>query len=330
MIQSRVSKLITVEDILKLVECDTQIFQLYTPEIPFNTLTTSPLRIDKKPSFIIRRLDSHSYWYDYATREKGNFITYVQKLHNLGYEDTMVKIHNDLKTHRQVGTLPPVSVTKKVDLQIKRREFTAGDLEYWQRFGITEKTLRLFKVHAISHFWLNDRRHTCNEPAYAYCIDNSFKVYRPTKEEYRFISGTHAIQGLELLPDTHDVLIIQKSYKDVMLMYEYGYPSIAPQSETTTIPPEIGRSLKSRFKDIYVLYDDDDAGRMGSAILCEQLGATPLFMKDAKDVTDHCMLYGKEMTETVLHNMISNGKQQQKKRQQLGIEDHAHGPRGLS
>jgi hypothetical protein len=188
MIQSRVSKLITVEDILKLVDCDAQIFQLYTPEIPFNTLTSSPLRIDKKPSFIIRRLDSHSYWYDYATSEKGNFVSYVQRLFDLSFEDTLVKIHTDLKTHRQVGTLPPVSVTKKVSIQIKKRDFTQGDLEFWKRFGISEKTLRLFKVHAISHFWLNGRRYTCNEPSYAYQIADGYKIYRPTREDYRFIS----------------------------------------------------------------------------------------------------------------------------------------------
>lgn len=311
MIQSRVSKLITVEDILKLVESDTQIFQLYVPDIQFNTLICSPLRIDRKPSFIIRRLETHAYWYDYSSAEKGNFVSFCQKLFpTLNYDELLTKIHKDLTTSTTGGTLPPVVTSKKVELQIKRREFTEGDLNYWKRFGITEKTLRLFRVHPISHFWLNGTRHTCNEPAYAYEINGKFKIYRPTKEEYRFISGTGDIQGYDLLPSSHSILVVQKSYKDVMLMYEYGIPSIAPQSETTMISPEECRDLKQRFKDIYIFYDDDPAGRLGAEALQACLGGKLLFIEgsEAKDITDHCMMFGKEITETMIKNMISNGQ----------------------
>lgn len=313
MISGRDSKLPIITDIFDLVKHDSQIFQLYTPEVKFNTLISSPLREDRKPSFIIRYLESHAYWHDYSTGESGGALSYVKALFpELSHDEILTKVHNDILMNGQVGEIQPAPVSivsRKCDLKIKSREFTEGDLRYWNSFGITERTLKLFKVKAISHYWLNGRRTTCNFPAYAYNINGEYKVYLPTQADFRFISGTHNIQGYDLLPNTGEVLLIQKSFKDVMLTYEYGIPSVAPQSESIKMSDEVIADLKTRFKNIFVMYDKDRAGIRGSELLCSQLNAKALFLENAKDLTDHCKEFGKVVTGKLLHELISNGKQ---------------------
>lgn len=55
---------------------------------------------------------------------------------------------------------------------------------------------------------------------------------------------------MKQLPKTGDVLIVQKAMKDIMCLYEFGIPSIAPNSENTSISDEEIAKLKERFKRI--------------------------------------------------------------------------------
>ena len=57
-----------------------------------------------------------------------------------------------------------------------------------------------------------------------------------------------------------DYLVITKSLKDVMVLYEYGIPAIAPNSETIFVTEAQYQKLKNRFKRIYLFYDSDYAG----------------------------------------------------------------------
>ena len=49
-----------------------------------------------------------------------------------------------------------------------------------------------------------------------------------------------------------DYVVITKSLKDVMLLYEFNIPAIAPNSETLFISDKQLEKLKSKFKNIIV------------------------------------------------------------------------------
>lgn len=51
-----------------------------------------------------------------------------------------------------------------------------------------------------------------------------------------------------MLPESGDILIITKALKDVMVLYEYGIPAIAPCSENLFITEAQYNHLKERFK----------------------------------------------------------------------------------
>ena len=61
------------------------------------------------------------------------------------------------------------------------------------------------------------------------------------------------IQGAHMLPKTGNVLVITKSLKDVMTLYEYGITAIAPCSENEFLTDVQYEKIKKRFKHIGLL-----------------------------------------------------------------------------
>lgn len=57
-----------------------------------------------------------------------------------------------------------------------------------------------------------------------------------------------------------DLLVITKSLKDVMCLYEYGITAIAPCSENEFLTNTQYQKVKSKFKHIALLWDNDYAG----------------------------------------------------------------------
>lgn len=55
-------------------------------------------------------------------------------------------------------------------------------------------------------------------------------------------------------------VVVTKSMKDVMVLYEYGIPAIAPCSENLFITDSQYERLKKKYKRVILLYDNDEPG----------------------------------------------------------------------
>lgn len=64
-----------------------------------------------------------------------------------------------------------------------------------------------------------------------------------------------------MLPESGDYVVITKSLKDVMVLYEFGIPAIAPISENCYLTEAQHAKLVRRFKHVVLLYDNDRAGK---------------------------------------------------------------------
>lgn len=107
------------------------------------------------------------------------------------------------------------------------------------------------------------------------------------------------LQGAHMLPETGDYLVITKAMKDVIVLYEYGIPAIAPCSETLFISDSQYEKLKSRFKHIYCVYDNDRAGLINMAKFRRQfpdIKYLKLDPNDAKDISDYRKAFGHQKT----------------------------------
>lgn len=313
-------KPITEEDILsRTTEYD--IYSHYIGyKVPINTKFNSPLRKDDNPSFglFIAKKTNRLLFKDLSTGESGNCFKFVKLLRHLGsYREALKEINRDLNLGILSKSNKGLTVKNKYKpsrtyISVKRKKLRSRDLEFWGRFGITRDTLRKFKVFPIKRVWVNGKMksfiYTDKEPMYAFQIYNKFKIYRPySKERFLGNCNRYDIQGLEVLKNTGHTLIITKSMKDVMALYELGYNAIAPNSENTMIPKEVISYLKKRFKHIVVLYDNDSTGAKGMLEIKKAYNLKCRFIPTTlkvKDTSDAIESYGKQRTSVIIKNIV--------------------------
>ena len=117
----------------------------------------------------------------------------------------------------------------------------------------------------------------------------------PNKIKNRFISNWPAsmIQGIKQLPKNGNYIIITKSLKDVMSLFEFGIPAIAPNTENIFLTEKQYEKLKLRFNDIYLLYDRDLPGVTAAQKIRKQFSDIKvLLMPGSKDFSDYVKKYG--------------------------------------
>lgn len=323
---TRVTDELTSETILRYIS-DYQIYSFYlNTSIKINRPVSSPFRSDNHPSWSIFKTSmGRLMWKDFATGDYGDSIKFVQTLFNLNYKQTLQKIWDDLiKDHglrpraKRIEPVEKISIPKTI-IGIKRKYFTKADDIYWGQYGINRNTLKHFDVYPIERFWVNDTpgilTYSPSSPLYAYKIYNKFKIYKPYAtnklNKWRNNCSSFDMQGLAQLPDTGDLLIITKSLKDVMVLYDHGYTAVAPQSEQSPIPKSIMEDFKKRFKKIVIFFDYDEGGLEGAKKLSKKYDIPSIFIPlhyfeiyNAKDISDFKKEMGINKTNELLKELF--------------------------
>ena len=292
----------SLRDLLEKVS-DYDIYAYYLGKFKPGKLMNSPLRPDDKiPSFAIFPGKTGGLLFkDHGTGEAGNALKFIKLYRGIDTREELE--HELLKIVRQVN--PAQTVRKAVRMAentsetligIVRQPFTEVDKKYWKQFHISTDTLKKFNVFSIKYFLCNRVvRGTYKEdnPMYAYKVYDKFKIYRPLASKYtkwRTNLTNRHVQGLAELPqEGGNLLIITKSLKDVMCLYEMGFNAIAASSETTFIPNDIIESLRSKWKHIIILYDRDAAGMRNARKYSKEYKLDAIFVHKkfkAKDVSD--------------------------------------------
>ena len=115
------------------------------------------------------------------------------------------------------------------------------------------------------------------------------------------------------LPKFGDNLIITSSRKDALCIWENsGIPSCSLQAESYLPKKHVIQELKDRFKNIYVLYDNDfdkekNYGDIYGEELSKQFELIKLKLPDelkVKDTSDLCKTYGRKKVKEIINNLI--------------------------
>lgn len=290
---------ITLDYILsKVTEYD--IYAAYIGNFKVGMIYNSPFRKDRNPSFgcFYSRTSKQLMFKDHGTGECGNVIKFVSIYTGLtNYNDILKDIIQKLKITKDtqlVSSKQYIPSTETV-IGVVRQEFTETDINYWRQFNITVDTLKKFGVSSIKYYLCNGIVKSVykeDNPMYAYKVYNHFKIYKPLADKYTKWRNNLTeldIQGYKQLPKTGDILIITKSMKDVMCLYEMGIPAISPSSESTFIPDKVLERLKKRFKRIIILFDRDSSGCKNSIKIWNKHKLKPLFINKSfksKDISD--------------------------------------------
>lgn len=292
-------------------------------------VSPSCLRSDSKPtcSFYVDKR-GRLIFKDFAGIS-GNCFEIVKAIYKCDYKKSLEIIASDFGIYKNNGETPkavPISTVfkKKSEsfIECEIQEFSNDDLNWWEDFGISKSTLDLYKVYCIKRVWLNDRlfaTYSKNNPIYGYYFgmkngNNLWRIYRPNQKEYRFIGNISSviIQGLKEIPINGDYIVITKSMKDCMTLYECGVPAIAPNSENSFLNKEQYFRIKEKFNRVFLLYDNDIAGLKAAIKIRKVYPELEILRFDRdtliKDISDYCMNYGREDT----YDLINYTKKQLK------------------
>lgn len=255
---------------LNINEEDKRIYSNAFSEIRLKKKYHSPFRPDPTPSFefFINNISKRLWWHDWGSGEKGNCYDFLDRWGGpIGSKQ--------IKISEPEQKPPPEIIHSEV-----------WDLKFWKQFGITKETLSLFKVRQVES--VNGRRH---QQSFIYLFDNKekYRVYSPASpKKYKFWGSMSKmdVYGWDQLPEAGDLVVITKSMKDVMALYECGIAAIAFASETITPRKDKIDELKRRFKNVIILYDNDEEGVKQSNRIKSIHGLRNVFMKSAKDFSD--------------------------------------------
>lgn len=303
MYSTKTAVTVSIKDLLDKLD-DYDIYSYYVGDFKVGKLFNSPLRTtDKNPSFaIFKGINGGLFFKDHGSGEGGNALKFIKLIKNIQTRD---KLEQELlrivrKTNPNSGIIKCTYSNSvgsgPTDIGIVRQPFTEVDKQYWKQFHISLDTLKLYQVFSIKYFLCNRVvRGTYKEsnPMYAYKVFDKFKIYRPLASKYtkwRTNLTNSDVQGLAELPkEGGNLLIITKSLKDVMCLHEMGFYAIAASSETTFIPENIIKSLRSKWKHIVIIYDRDKTGMLESRKYSKQYKMDAIFVHKkfkAKDISD--------------------------------------------
>lgn len=262
-----------------------RLMEHYLGITPKKGLFKSPLRKDDSETCSFYRSKSGELKFkDFRGDFNGNFIEVVMCKYNCNFITALQIIANDfnLKVYKNLSKntpLIPYSTEKFLEkkftkIQVETQDFTSYELSWWNSFGISLKTLNDFFVFSCKHVFLNNNYFTSSTKTnyiFGYYRDSRddleyWRLYFPLKSNFRFLSNwtSKFIQGSKQLIMDNENLIITKSLKDVMFLYENSFSSLAPNSEGIIFPENQMNNFLKNFNNIFIFYDNDLAGFRGA------------------------------------------------------------------
>ena len=292
-------------------------------------MINSPLRRDNNPSLSFYSKDGiEVLWTDFSTKEGGDVIHLMSKYWGESHIDTVRHLWEDLPKITNISGYTQLSkkryIVKKTNviLKCKVREWKDYDLEFWNSFGISKKWLEYADVYPISHKIIikNDEKFVFSADKYAYAYvefkdkKTTLKIYQPFNTKGFKWSNNHDRSVISLwtkVPANGLMICICASLKDALCLWaNTGIPSIAVQGEGYSISETAISELKRRYKHVYILFDNDEAGLEDGLKLSEQTGFTNIVLpriNNTKDISDlYKSLENKEQFKEIMLNLFKN------------------------
>ncbi len=299
-----------------------QIFTKYG--VPYQQgLFKSPLRKDLHPTCSFHTRDNGKLiMRDFSGHFWGDCFDLVKKVHGVQYGEALQIIGNDFGLSDGVTKTPKIPIIipekQKVQIRVKRREWSKATSKFWKEYGITKNTIDVFKTSPAEMIWLNGvpvYKYHPSQPAYIYhWNDYNYQIYFPfaSSGKPRFLVSNGAmIHGFEQLPLQGDLCVITKARKDVMCFYEFETPSVASIAESVILSANIIGILKSRFKRVVSLMDYDNTGIHTAWVMRKLYDIEPFFFSEgawmrkrgyrgAKDLSDFRKIHKVEKTRKLI------------------------------
>lgn len=273
---------------------------------------------DKDPSFCIYGTKGIYKFKDFSADIQGNGVVLVKHLFHLSLQEAALKILFDYREFIKNNAeykIPVYNDDSKYELTaFSKRRWSVQDKLYWSRFHISLNILKFFNVFPISEFTVSkiDKSNVftvINSKLYAYTKKDGsiYKIYQPFLKN-KFFKVSRHIQGGDQLTYTKPYLLICSSLKDMAAFTVLGFTSvevIAPESENTIIRESTINYLKSKYKQVCVLLDNDTVGIDSMHKYHEQYDLPYILFKLEKDLADNNEAHGIESVRELLYPLLT-------------------------
>jgi len=310
---------------------DEDIYDFYIgSKISFRKAFFSPFREETQPSMtFIRMSDGAVLWRDWGDSDQmkpESAVKFVMRVYNCSFIEAINHIKDDIGNGNNISLsfvkrpFNPSREKKKREIHIKSRYFDDNDIAYWSQYGISLDTLSKYNVIPISEWFYNNYpmdKYDGIHPLYAYKLIGDgnvyYKIYNPLTKDYkrkwRYNGTDKILLGYDQLPANGSLIILTKSLKDVMVLNEMGYSAVSLQSETLELDTMIYSSLKKRFDNIVILYDNDTTGIKRSNTLSKSFGIPTISLpvsSGKKDISDYVSRYGFLEGKKIMNILLTN------------------------
>lgn len=322
---------------------------------------SNPMRLDRNPSMGFRYVGKGKLKIrDFAGYIWGDCFDLVAYIINVNPNDKLgfIKVLKKIAYDLNIYTIPISEVEAdefKVDIDIKKvrnspyiiepviRDWNIFDMEYWNNRGISLRTLKAFHVYPVLSYsamgatgFTVRYTYTSDNPCYAYDGGlrsdgtHAWDLYFPKHREGmpKFIKSHNSLGGLLTYNQKADILIIIKSLKDAMSIYEilsiyyskYSVAFIVPMSESTPISKKHLDFLINNHSRTFVLYDFDRVGIINSNKIKRAYPITQLFFTNGrfnshdyghKDYSDYYFKRGKRNALEIIKEVINEYEREQ-------------------
>lgn len=283
-------------------------------EIP--CLISSPLRVDKHPSFsIYMGSNNHIRFKDHGDPDAhGGLIdllcaywkcTFRQALNRIC--QLMIDGKEVMVRPKQIRTLTRKESSQMSSLQVTVRPWHDYDYAYWASYGITKEWLRYAEIYPISYKIITkkdtvtgkNRRYVFPTDKYAYCFVErkegrlQIKIYQPyNKQGFKWCSKMDgSVIGLwTKIPEYGDKVVICSSLKDALcLSCQLHIPTLCLQGEGYDMSDTAVNELKRRYKKVFISFDTDKPGKADSKKLARRTGFVNIIpdLGNVKDLSDY-------------------------------------------
>ena len=245
---------------------------------------------------------------DFSTDKSGDAIDLVQSIFSLSnrYEAVkkIVNDYNDFILHNKDYSIADFKKHSRYEVSLfETRDWNNLDAKYWGEYNIGSQLLKHYHVKPLKLYEMSKEEDGETKTLsikghfiYGYFKrDGSlYKIYQPKIQTKKFLKVKNYIQGSEQLSKS-DTLFIASSLKDGMCLKNMfkKYDFIAPDSENTLIKKEQLDTIVSKYSRVYVIFDNDDAGRNATEKYISKYDKfIPIYLDMEKDVADAVKVHG--------------------------------------
>lgn len=258
---------------------------------------------DDKPSLSFYKGKKGINFKSHNTGHQGDVFQFVADIKNIDCKANFASLIDSIAQDFSLNGFAEKEIPKQTISFEKAPSVTM--LKYFEQFKIDLETLIKFNVQQVKfHSFISKSGKLCkfdyrklNKLAICYTVNSRIKLYFPKIEgiqEKTFgfkNQNTSDIFGFTQL-DKCENLFITAGEKDCLALNANGLTGVSFQSENTMPSAKQIDILRSKAKNIFLIYDNDEAGKSASEKICKTFSLTNISLPvGIKDVAEFFKIY---------------------------------------